>query len=155
MSLTRFGGILLIVVAIAGCASARYQDRQEKNVTIHVKLGKEGLFTSTEIVAGINDIAPDCSSSYRGYIPLRAGANELGLATGQRTYLMVEIEQSKFRQKSSFSRGVLFTPGQGRKYEVEVAYVDEMFDLRLYEAAGKTRKPLDVVPASACRPIAS
>lgn len=140
---------------LVGCASSsapRYDNTQDKNVTINVNTDeRSGLFTSVEAVAGINDLDNHCKTNYRGYVELSPGKNQIGLPPGVKTYLNVEFAFGSRSSSSSFARGTILKPVKGHQYDVDVEYIDGMYDFRLYEVSGSKRKQLKVVPMEQCQ----
>lgn len=146
----------MISSLLISCAtsSKRYLNTYSKNVTIDVKIDKKnGAFSSTKAYLGVNDLIKGCKTEYQGEIELIKGKNKLGLAPGKLTYLIVEILQKNSfpNTTSTFQQGTLIKPKKGRRYEVIVNYVDNMFDFRLYEIRKSKRKQLQIIPLSACR----
>lgn len=144
---------LTACVLLGGCAAPqqRYPNDQPKNVTIdlHYDSGS-GMFGSSKAVAGINDISKDCSTHYKGRVKLKEGRNEVGLAVGQPTALVVELSESSWVEEGghSMQRGVVIDPKPGVHYEVDVNYADAMYDIRLYRMTrtGKRRLPIHALP---------
>ena len=148
---------------LAACSSRTpYKNIQDKNLTVNLVQGEDsrggffdpslGFFSSVDIVAGINDLNPKCETAYKGYIDLKPGNNELGLKPEQLTYLMVEVVKSASGGATSFSRGTLIKPKKGKQYELDVNYVDSMFDMKLYEVRKSKRKKINITPLNTCKP---
>lgn len=150
--------ILCIMTAslLTGCSSVpKYPNTLPKNVTINMTLGENdrgGFFTSVDVAAGVNDLDRKCNIDYKGYVKLEPGKNEIGLAPGQLTYLLIEIVRSSYSSAGSFSRGTLLIPKKDAKYEIDFNYIDSMFDLRIYEIYKSKKRELDPVPLDACMP---
>ena len=148
---------IAISVLLSGCFSnnVRYPNTNAKNVTINLEQGKDdrgGFFTSVEIVAGVNDVTKSgCDTEYKGFIDLKPGKNKLGLKPGKKTYILVEVAKSSHSHSSSYSRGTVFTPKKGVKYEIDVNYVDSMFDFRFYEKKKSKRKQLKIAHLPRCK----
>lgn len=141
---------------LIGCAtsSKRYISTYSKNVTINLKMDKNnGVFSSTKAYLGVNDLIKGCNTEYKGEIELIKGKNKLGLAPERLTYLIVEIlQKNSFPNRTrTLQQSTLIKPKKGRRYEVIVNYVDNMFDFRLYEIRKSKRKQLQIIPLSACR----
>lgn len=137
-----------------GCASEpRYKNEPKKNLIINLNVDeKNGIFSSIDIAAGVNDIDKQCQSHYRGYQTLHPGVNEMGLTQGVLTNLVVEVVKSTYRSGSSYSRSTLLKPAPGKLYEIDVSYLDNMFDFKLYEVRGSSRVAMKLVPFSSCVP---
>lgn len=139
---------------LAGCAS-QYPNTYDKNVIVNLTMEQPGLLTSAKALIGVNDMDENCKIEYRGDVELANGPNKIGLAPGQLTNLVVVIAQDKFGGPSRSSRRTtLFKPAVGKQYEIDVSYVDAMFDVRFYEITGSKRKELSKSSAPACQPAA-
>lgn len=136
-----------------GCAASlpRYPNNRPKNVTIDLDFDSGGGFlSSSKALAGINDFGKDCSTHYKGWVKLSEGKNEVGLAVGQPTLLVVELSHSSWGgDGGSMQRGVVITPRPGVHYQVDARYADAMYDIRLYKMtrAGKRRLNIHTAPA--------
>jgi hypothetical protein len=102
------------------------------------------LLTRTSAAVGITHLGAGCTADYRGYVDLTQGANELALATGQRTLVILEITNRSPGSHSGVQRGAVLTPNPGARYELDANYGDGMYDFRLYELtrAGKRALPV-------------
>lgn len=146
---------LLLCGSLLGCASSPqpYRGNYEKNLTVHLNLSDpRGLLSSAAASVGVNDMVDDCSSQYQGFVALSPGSNKIGLQPGHATYLIFTVSHGRLGKRSNFGRGMLLTPAAGRQYEVRIDYVNDMFDLRLYETSQSGRKELTIVPLTSCRP---
>lgn len=140
---------LMACALLAGCASSepRYPNDQPKNVTINLHYESGGGFlSSSQANVGINAYAKDCSLHYKGWVKLSEGRNKVGLPIGQPVFLDVDLSGSSFGGyvQHDMQRGVLITPRRGVHYEVDVNYVDDMFDIRLYERTRAGKRRLDI-----------
>ncbi len=140
-------------IYLAACTTPapRYNNTADNNLTINLDMDiKGGIFSSVDVVAGINDFDIKCQPHYRGHVELKPGKNMLGIKPGQLTYIQVEVARNNPTTRSSFSRGTLLKPGTGKKYAIDVTYKDNMFDFRLFDVTGPTRKKLNIAPHTAC-----
>lgn len=149
-----FGRSLIGITALAllaGCAGSlpRYPNDRPKNVTINLHFESSGGFlSSSEAYAGVNDVGKDCSTHYKGWVKLKEGNNDVGLAVGQPTMLVVELSHSSWGGDSgSMQRGVVITPKPGAHYRLDVNYADAMYDIRLYQMTRNGKKRLKRVNA--------
>jgi hypothetical protein len=151
---------LMIFVALTGCAtrgSKIYPNTLDKNLVIKLNLGNTASKPSTiDVYMGVNNIAKDCTDIFEGELTLAPGVNKIGLAPGKRVYLVVvATDRGDFlgRNKGySVKQGALFIPEPGKRYEIVINYIDEMWDYRLHEINGNRRQSLPVVPISVCKP---
>lgn len=143
-----------LLLGCAGASKEYYINNIHWNVTIKLTTDiPEGFFYKSDIVAGVNDVNPDCSVDYKGMIELKPGENTLGLQPGKLTYLAVEIMQknSLASSTSTMMRGTMLKPVAGRQYEIIVSYMDNMFDFRVFETGSK-RRQLELMPMGMCKP---
>jgi len=152
-------------VALAGCAtgnndSKTYPNTLDKNLVIKLNLGNTANQSSTlDVYAGVNNIAQDCTDTYEGEIILSPGLNKIGLVPGRRVYLVVAaIDRGDFlgrNQGYTVKEGVLLTPEPDKRYEIDINYIDEMLECKLFEFNGSRRQSLPVVSISGCKPFRS
>lgn len=137
--------LLLVVGLVSGCGLQPYRPGSlEKNLTINLDLQSGGILTRTSAAAGINNVGKDCSNDYKGYVDLAQGPNEIALAVGQRTLVIVEITNRSVGSHNGMQRGVVLTPKPGVRYQLDANYGDGMYDLRLYELTRAGKRPLPV-----------
>lgn len=137
-----------------------YKNILNKNLTVNLVQGENskgsffdsslGFFTSVDIVAGVNNLNAKCDGDYRGYIDLVPGKNKLGLKPGQLAYIVVVVVKSASGGSSSSSHEVMIKPKKGIQYELDVNYVENMFDMNLYEVRKSKRKKMP--PLGVCKP---
>ena len=150
----RIIAIIVVSSLFGGCSSSptKYPNQLDKNVTINLKIDDEGgLFSSVKVVAGVNNLDKQCEPHYKGMLKLEQGENQLGLAPGIQTFLQVDVAHKRPGQSSIDSRGTLITPVKGKKYRIDINYVDDMYDFRLFELSGSKKKSMTLVPISNCR----
>lgn len=79
---------------------------------------------------------------------------ELGIPTGKATYLTVTFASSSFWRGSSshMSYNTLLFARKGYRYELDVSYVDDIYNVVLYEIAQRTckKRELDVTALRDC-----
>lgn len=133
---------------LAGCAGSlpRYPNDRPKNVTVDLHFDSGGGFlSSSKAFAGINEFNKDCSTHYKGWVKLSEGVNEIGLAIGHPTLLVVELSHSSWGgDGGSMQRGVVITPKPGVHYQVDANYADSMYDIRLYRMTRAGKKRLNI-----------
>jgi hypothetical protein len=143
----RVGAWLLLAGMLAGCGVQPYRPGDlKKNLTVNLELQDGGLLTSTSATVGITHLGAGCEGDYRGYVDLTQGANELALAPGQRTLVILEITNRSLGSHSGVQRSAVLTPNPGARYQLDANYGDGMYDFRLYELtrAGKRALPVGV-----------
>ena len=146
--------VFVAALMLAGCAS-QYPNTYDKNIIVNLTMEKPGLLTTAKAVIGVNDMSADCKIEFLGKVDLVNGPNKVGLAPGQLTNLVLDMSLDTFGGPSrGIRRTTWFKPAAGKQYEIDVSYIDSMFDLRLYEITGSKRKELSKPSAPACKPAA-
>jgi len=135
-----------------GNSLRRYPSGRPKNLAVNLHYESNGGFFSTShAYASIHNIKEDCSTHYEGWVKLDEGSNDIGLAVGQPTQLVIKLSHSSWSGDSggSMERGVGITPKPGMHYEVDVNYADAMYDIRLFPMGhdGKQRLKANQCPA--------
>ena len=151
---TRFIFIAVLSSLLWGCSSApiKYQNAGEQNLTINLRLDKRGgIFTKIKVVSGVNDLDSNCEPHYKGMVELTPGKNEIGLKPGVLTFIQVDVAHNGTGINSVTNRGTMLKPESGKNYQIDISYIDNMYDFTLYEVLGTQRKQLKLMPLSNCR----
>jgi hypothetical protein len=83
---------------------------------------------------------------------LTNGENKIGLPPGKSATLVFMISRTgTWTVAKDFLIELPMMPMPGRQYEIDFTYVDNMFDLRLYEQQGRGRKELPRSAKASCR----
>lgn len=140
---------LMLMSACSSNPPKVYPNTLDKNMKIQLNVEDSGL-KSTSAYVYVKDFENGCPKNYLGYLDLTDGVNYLGLAPGTKTKLGVTIKRSFLSNSSRVRYAITVTPKKGAKYELEVNYIDNMTDMRLYEVRGKKRKQLPIIEPPSC-----
>lgn len=153
------GLIILFLGTLLGCGTRPkplyYPNTLAKNVTVNLKVAlpaTANAATKLDTRMSVNAENPDCTSDYLGTMVLTNGENKIGLTPGKSANLVFLISRTgPWTVAKDFRVDLPITPMPGRQYEIDFTYVDNMFDLRLYEQRGAGRKELPRSANAACR----
>ena len=126
---------LSITLLASGCASTKaYKDVLTHNLEFNSKTD------SVEVTLDIYGVGKQCESEYLGTVDLDRNSIELGIAMGQPSYLVVGFASSSFWSNSSGFLSYDFTllPRKAYRYEVDVSYIDRIYNVIVYEVSQLT-----------------
>jgi len=124
-----------IVLLIGGCSATKlYKDVLTHNMEVNSKTD------SVDATLDIYSVSAQCESDYLGTVALDRSSIELGIAMEKPSYLIVGFTSSSFWSNSSGFIGYDFTllPRKDFRYEVDVAYIDNIYNVIVYEVSQLT-----------------
>jgi hypothetical protein len=120
---------LLLLSVITGCSGLKiYPNTAEKNLLIRTK-ATGSFFMKVEVFLHVYHLKDDCKNDYLGSIKLKNGETQIGLPTGQPTYLAFV-----FRTDGITPSTTILTPRPGNSYIADVTYADRIYNFSLREA---------------------
>jgi len=148
---TRLFVCLIGCSVLVGCATPprQYPNKGPKNLTVNLRLEKDsGFLSATGGYVGIKTFKKDCSTDFKGWIDLSEQGNEIAIPLGQPTLVVTEIAHRSWTGiQGRMQRAVALTPQAGVHYEIDLSYVDSMFDVHLYKITRSGKKMLKMVGA--------
>jgi hypothetical protein len=155
--------LLLFAGALAGCSGLPpYESDLPANLNIKTTLSSPSLLLTAPLAgtfdADMHVTAVDrrCQKNYRGSVKLGSTAVKVGIPADQLSYLVFEFSGRSLltRGSASSTYTTLLTPRSGHQYDVDVAYADEMYSIRLYERNPRSgvRREVERRPFNACKP---
>jgi hypothetical protein len=123
--------ILLVTLLFGGCASNIKPYRAELPHNL-------GIISNTESVEAslhIYRLDKQCELTYLGSIDLDGNNLQLGIDTDQTSLLVAGFASSSFWSSSSgyIDYGITLTPRKAYRYEIEVSYIDNIYNVQAYE----------------------
>ena len=152
-TLTRYGChiiLLLLLGTMAACSSniKAYPNKLDKN--LHIKTN-----SSVNTAVDIFQVNPDCSITYSGTVKLNKKDVDIGIPAGRSSYLAFAFSSSDFLSgESTTSFSTLLRPRKNSKYDIDVSYQDNIYNVVIYERPGANKKrEIETKDLSACRPL--
>jgi hypothetical protein len=147
--------IALITLLLSACSGIKpYPDLPNKNFSVQAVTQSGSLLQDVEAFVDIHNVRADCSTVYMGTIKLDEPSVEIGIPAKQQSYLTFVFNTSGFfsSSSSSISSNTLFKPRPGYRYLAKVSYIDEIYDVRIYEMnpGGKQSKELEFRDLDTC-----
>jgi hypothetical protein len=157
--------LLLFAGALAGCAgSPPYESTLPPNLNVKTTLSSPSVLLTAPLAgsfeADMHVIALDrrCQKNFRGSVKLGAAPVSVGIPPDEPSYLVFEFSGRSLltRGAASSTYGTVLTPRSGHQYDVTVAYVDEMYNITVYERNPRgVRREVERRALSSCKPAAT
>jgi hypothetical protein len=144
--------LLASVVLMAGCSGIRaYRNTMKKNVFIDTEIDS-GVRVSLDVYR----VDSKCEANYEGTVFLGKRRSEVGIPSGELSYLSFKFARSSFFfGKSSTSHGTLLMPRSGKVYKAKALYTDDMYNVEIREAGSIKSKGAEVLykELGECEPV--
>lgn len=128
---------LLSALMLAGCSGMKtYPDVANKNVHLRTKVVDGSVMTSMHAGLDIYTVDAKCETIYVGTVELDKPAVDIGIPPGQLTYLMFVFSSKGMLGgvNSATTYETLLRPRAGYEYRAEVRYVDDIYNVDLFES---------------------
>ena len=147
--------LLLSLGLLSGCAGVKpYPNTPERNLEIRTETKSGSAFSSVGASLGIYRVDARCQIEYQGTIDLDQPAAAVGIPADRLSYLVFRFASSSFLggTRSAISQETLLRPRPGYRYQVEVSYKDDLYNVAIRERhpdTGATRV-VDLRPLASC-----
>ena len=151
---------LLVVAAmcvLAGCSSLRPypNDLPVKNLHIRAATTSGSVFSSVRAELDVHSVDAACQTRYLGTMSLDTPDVAVGIAADRGSHLVFHFLSSNFlgSSRGRISREVFIRPQAEQRYEIDVTYRDDLYDVVVRErlARGALRE-VPLQDLRACRP---
>lgn len=141
--------LLVATVLFSGCAGITpYKADLPHNFKINTKT------ESVKATLHIYSVNAQCHTDYQGSIGLENESIELGLPVGKPSYLVVNFSSSSFwsNSRSQMSHDTFLPARNGYRYELNISYIDDIYNVTLYEVNRRTgnKRELPAKALNAC-----
>ena len=126
-----------LILLIGGCSATKlYKNELAHNLEVNSKTD------SVETTLDVYSVGAQCASEYLGRVAIDRGSVGLGIEPEKPSYLVVGFAHSSFWSNSSGSISYDFTllPRKSFRYEVDVSYIDKIYNVTVYEVSKLTGK---------------
>ena len=147
--------LLLCFVFLTGCSGIKpYPNNLDENLYITTTTKSGSFFTSVNAALDIYQVNRDCSLEYQGTIKLEKASISVGIPTDKASYLVFGFASSSFLANSSgkISQETLLKPRKGYRYEINVSYIDNIYNVEIHESHPRksTSRDIDTVSLNTC-----
>ena len=115
------------------------------------------MLNGVDITTSLNiySVNNKCEAQYLGTVDLEKAKTDLGLPANKLLYLDFRFVTSGFLRsgRSSMSYDTLLKPRSGAQYYIELSYLDDMYDMEIWEKRSKksSKRELDNRPYDSCK----
>jgi hypothetical protein len=121
----------------SGCSGLKPypNDGPVKNVTIRTAASSGSVWSSVKVELDVHGVDATCATRYLGTLQLDRPTTSVGLASGRGSLLTFHFLSAGFlgSSRGSISRQVLVTPRPDQRYEIDVTYRDDLYDVVVRE----------------------
>lgn len=140
---------LLAVLLLAACSGVKtYPEAASKNVHLHTRVVDGSIMTSMRADLDIFTVDAKCETSYVGTVELGKPAVDIGIPPGQLTYLVFVFSSKGMLGgvHGSTTYETLLRPRAGYEYRAEVRYVDDIYNVDLFETLPRSKQGHELPP---------
>jgi hypothetical protein len=156
LRLVAFACGLAFAQQLAGCAGRRpyINELATKNVSIRTITHSGSIFASMKATLDIYSVDTQCRPEYAGTVNLAESSVAVAIATDRWSYLVFDFAGWSLLRgaRTRTSHDLFFKPQADHRYEIEVTYQDDIYNVVLSE--GQSRGALRELPrldAASCR----
>jgi hypothetical protein len=124
---------------LAGCASFGLtpypNELPGKNLSIRTTTSTRSTFSSVRAALEVYSVDAQCRTQYLGTVELDKPSVAVGIPADRWSYLVFDFASSGFLggTRGRISRGMLLKPQADYRYEIDVTYLDDMYNVILRE----------------------
>lgn len=154
----RLVALLAVIGALAACSGKfTYPNTLAKNLSIQTETDSGSIFSSVRAAVGIYRVDEQCRIEYQGSVDLDEGVISVGIPSGRPSYLVFEFANSSFLASTSRSitYETLLVPVAGRRYDLRVSYLDDIYnvEIREHRPGDAVARSVDRVDLQACSAV--
>lgn len=141
-------GVMLLVGALAACSGIKtYPNNLEKNLQVRTSTDSGSIFSRVHASLSISRVDAQCQTQYEGTVDLGKGAVEVGVPLERSSYLVFDFSSSGLLSSTSSTMGhaTLLKPRAGYRYDIEVTYRDDIYNVVIRESRSGTSEGRDIV----------
>lgn len=132
--------IFLCVGLLTGCSNVKpYESSSPENLYLKAK-------TDSDVKATVDIYTVDkaCKLNYQGTVNIENKLEKVGIPMNKPSYLVISFSKSSFwsGQSSSMSQEALIWTKKGYRYQMDLSYVEAIYDIelkRVHHKSGKSR----------------
>ena len=143
---------------LAGCASSGLMpypnEMPGKNLRIRTATSATSTFSSVRAALAVHSVDAQCRTRYLGTVELDKPSVTVGIPDDRWSYLVFEFASAGFLggTRGRISRGMLLKPQADHQYEIDVTYLDDMYNVVLREQHPRgTSRELPFADLDSCR----
>jgi len=137
---------MLFIVPLAACSGIKtYPNNLEKNLQVRTNTDSGSIFSSVRASVNISRVDAHCQTHYEGTVKLAKGAAEVGVPVERWSYLVFDFSSSGLLSTSStMGHATLLKPRAGYRYDIDVTYRDDIYNVVIRESRAGTSEGRDI-----------
>lgn len=127
----------LLIGLLAACSGIKpYPDIPEKNLQVRTSTESGSIFSKVRASLSISRVDAQCGTEYEGTVDLKRESMRVGIPVERWSYLVFHFSSSGFLSSTSstMSQSTLLKPRAGYRYDVEVIYRDDTYNVVIHES---------------------
>jgi len=149
-------GMAVLVATAVGCSGLKPYPNElpTKNITIRTATNAGSMFASVRVELDVHGVDASCRTQYLGTVPLDQPSGAVGIAPERGSVLTFHFLSSNFlgSSRGRISREVFIAPRPDQRFEIDVTYRDDLYDVVLRERLRNgTLRDVALQDAKACR----
>jgi hypothetical protein len=139
--------LALLIGLLPACSGIKtYPDRPEKNLQVHTRTDSGSMFSSVRAALSISRVDAQCRTEYEGTVDLEKESVQLGVPVERWSYLVFHFSSSGFlsSRSSTMEQATLLRPRAGYRYDVEVNYRDDTYNVVIHESRAGTGRGREI-----------
>jgi hypothetical protein len=144
-------GPVLVLTLLAGCSGLKvYPNNLAKNLQIRTVTKSGSIFSKVRARVDVYRIEAPCRLEYEGTVDLDRPVVAVGIPTGRPSYLAFVFASSVFLggNQSATTQETLLAPRVGYRYDVDVSYENDIYNVVLRERAPRGNAGREIAIAS-------
>ena len=141
-------------IALAGCSGLKTypNDLAVKNLSIRTATSSGSMFSSVRAELDVHAVDGACQLRYLGTVALDASDIDVGIAADRGSYLVFRFLSSNFlgSSRGRISRELFIRPRAEQRYEIDVSYRDDLYDVVLRERLARGTREVPLQGLRAC-----
>ena len=125
------------LAASAGCSGIKPypNDLSAKNLSVRTVASSGSVFSNVHVELDVHGVDASCRTQYLGTMQLDQPSVAVGIPADRGSYLVFRFLSSSFLggSRGQISREVFIKPTPGQRYEIDVTYRDDLYDVVLRE----------------------
>lgn len=147
---------VLALSLLAGCSGIKtYPNTLEKNLRIRTATNSGSIFSKVRATVNIYRVDAGCKLKYEGTVNLNSPVLGVGIPAQQLSYLAFNFASSTFLggTTNATSQGTLLKPRAGYRYDVDVSYADDIYNVVIRESSahGSAGREIALTRLDACK----
>ncbi len=149
-------GLAFVLGSLGACSGTTpYRDAGERNLKIRTETSSGSAFSKVRASVDIYRVDTQCRVEYEGTVALDAPVVSAGIPLDRPSLLVFTFSSSSFLggTRGTISREALLRPRPGYRYDFDVRYKDDIYDVAPSETAPRESRarPSELSPLAACR----